>query len=170
MCIRDSIAISAIDMAESLGLDTDGDGDLSGFDGSRQTLEEAIESAILDSDESTDSWILNSNTFEKSDPTSTKPIEIAGYSLSYSQNPEVRKLRGLSTPRNISSALAIAIMGHSFWNGSSFLVGMATAEEAGMSEATGTLLMLGWIVVLIAGIISVARGLLRGMANLETDF
>jgi len=61
-------------------------------------------------------------------------------------------------------------MGHSFWNGSSFLVGMATSEEAGMSEGTGTLLMLGWIVILIAVVISVARGLLRGMATLESDF
>tara|TARA_B100000959_G_scaffold286388_2_gene364810 strand:+ start:8667 stop:10277 length:1611 start_codon:yes stop_codon:yes gene_type:complete len=165
-----NIAISAIDMAESLGLDTDGDGDLSGFDGSRQTLEEAIESATLDSDKSTDSWILNSNPSEKSNPTPPKPIEIAGYSLTYSKNPEIRKLRGLSTPRNVSSALAIAIMGHSFWNGSSFLVGMVTSEEAGMSEGTGTLLMLGWIVILIAVVISVARGLLRGMATLESDF
>ena len=53
-----SMAISAIDIAEGVGIDTDGDGDLSGFDGSRPTWEEAISQASMESEEEWSPWVI----------------------------------------------------------------------------------------------------------------
>ena len=53
-----SMAISAIDIAEGIGIDTDGDGDLSGFDGARPTLDEAVSLASQNEGFEAQPWVI----------------------------------------------------------------------------------------------------------------
>ena len=57
-----SMAISAIDIAEGIGIDTDGDGDLSGFDGSRPTMADALNQASKENEESKPWMIIGQET------------------------------------------------------------------------------------------------------------
>ena len=166
-----NLAISAIDMAESLGYDTDGDGDMSGFDGNRPTLEEAIELANSQGEKTPKSWlIVNPDSPAEPVVDSPKPAEDTGFSLSYDKSPSVNLGSGNLTPRGVPQAIALSIAGHSFWNGSSFLSYHVPTEWLGYSEGTGVLFMLAWTIILITSVITIARGLLKGITSLDTDF
>jgi len=166
-----NLAISAIDVAESLGYDTDGDGDLSGFDGNRPTLEEAIELADSQGEKHPRSWLIV-NTDSQVEPArdAPMPVEDTGFSMSYDKSRSVNFGSGNLTPRALPQAIALSIAGHSLWNGSSFLSYHAPTEWLGYSEGTGVLFMLTWTIVLITTVISVARRLLKGVASLDSDF
>ncbi len=117
-----SMAISAIDLAEGLGIDTDGDGDLSGFDGPRPTLEEAISQASSQTSDSGNSWTIIGSPEESSEPSKDEhTLEASDFSLTYVKSPTPSKSRGIQTPRGIVPATSLSIAGHSFWNGTSFL-------------------------------------------------
>ena len=159
-----SMAISAIDMAEGMGIDTDGDGDLSGFDGFRPTLEEAISKASLEEMDESDPWIILGNDAATVE-TGTK-LGIEDFSLTYEKIPVSQTLRGFQTPKKITAAIALSIAGHSFWNGSSFLSFYAPTW-LGMGEGGATLIMLSWVIFLICSVLLVARGVIRGVNSLE---
>ncbi len=164
-----NLAISAIDVAERMGIDTDGDGDLSGFDGRRPTLEEAIDFANNQGESAPKSWLIV-NTDSTSDNPDEIPnsLENSGFSLSYDKgSPETTGI-GYLTPKGVPQAISIAIFGHSFWNGSSFLSFHATTEWLGFSENSGVLFMLSWIVLLISSVVFVARGLLKGISSMDS--
>ena len=146
-----SVAISAVDMAEGLGIDTDGDGDLSGFDGPRPTLEEEI---------------INSSS---NNAVSENPWTILGsdFSMTYkTTNPLSNKI-GIQTPRGIIPATSLSIAGHSFWNGTSFLSFVAPTEWMGFNDGYGAAIMLVWTVFLISSVLVIARSLIRGINSLE---
>jgi hypothetical protein len=159
-----SLAISAIDMAEGIGIDTDGDGDLSGFDGFHPTLEEAISKASLKEMDESDPWIIiGKDTGE----VETGPkLGIEDFSLTYERIPISQTQRGIQTPKRIPAAIALSIVGHSFWNGSSFLSFYAPTW-LGMGEGGATLIMLSWVIFLICSVLLVARGVIRGVNSLE---
>ena len=159
-----SIAISAIDMAEGMGIDTDGDGDLSGFDGDRYTLEEMISQASLDNPDESPWIILGKKTEEK---TETGPkLGIDDFYLTYDKTPVSKTTKGIQTPKGILAAISLSIGGHSFWNGSSFLSFYAP-KWLGMGDGSATLIMLSWIILLICSVLIVARGVIRGVNSLE---
>ena len=146
------MATSAIDVAEGLGIDTDGDGDLSGFDGPRPTLEDEILNSSSRRKESDNPWtILESDfsmTYKKTNPLSNNP--------------------GIQTPRGIIPATSLSIAGHSFWNGSSFLSFVAPTEWLGFDDGQGAAIMLVWTVFLISSVLLLARSLIRGINSLES--
>ena len=159
-----SMAISAIDIAEGIGFDTDGDGDLSGFDGSRPTLEESMKQASNEIDETKPWMILGQETDGGNVPDSKLGVE--DFSLTYEKNSIPQNHLGIHTPRGVTPALALSIAGHSFWNGSSFL-SFSAAESLGIGEAGSTLAVFSWIIFLICSVLFVARGVIRGVNSLE---
>ena len=158
-----SVAISAIDIAEGIGIDTDGDGDLSGFDGPRPTMDEAVSHASKEIEESKPWQILGQEEFE-GNPTESELVA-DDFSLTYEKRTH-QNHSGFRTPRGIAPALALSIAGHSFWNGSSFL-SLSAAESLGLGEAGSTLAVFSWIFFLICSVLLVARGVIRGVNSLE---
>jgi len=166
-----SLTIRAIDIAERAGIDADGDGDLSGFDGARPTLEEAIDSASAEQSDFENSWFLiDPRTGTPTNPVHTTKTNLEGFSVTYDKGAGAIKAAASLSPKKFSLALVLAIAGHSFWNGSSFLSYHAPTEWLGMSEAEGVLVMLAWTLILIVSVLIVARRLLSGIQNLDSDF
>jgi len=159
-----SMAISAIDIAEGIGIDTDRDGDLSGFDGPRPTMEEAMIQASKETDESKPWMILGQETYEGNSTVSKSGFD--DFSLSYEKKLTYQNQSGIHTPRGVAPALALSIAGHSFWNGSSFL-SLSAAEWLGLGELGSTLAFFSWIIFLICSVLLVARGVIRGVNSLE---
>jgi len=159
-----SMAISAIDIAEGIGIDTDGDGDLSGFDGSRPTLEDAVNQASKEIEETKPWMILGKETEGTNVPVSKLGVE--DFSLTYEKNTITQNHLGIHTPRGVTPALALSIAGHSFWNGSSFL-SFSAAESLGIGEVGSTLAGFSWIIFLICSVLFVTRGVIRGVNSLE---
>jgi len=159
-----SMAISAIDIAEGIGIDTDGDGDLSGFDGSRPTLEEAVNQASKEIDE-TKPWMILGQEKDGANVPGSK-LGVEDFSLTYEKNTIAQNHLGIHTPRGVAPALALSIAGHSFWNGSSFL-SFSAAESLGIGEVGSTLAAFSWIIFLICSVLLVARGVIRGVNSLE---
>ena len=159
-----TMAISAIDIIEGIGIDTDGDGDLSGFDGSRPTMEDAVTQASKENQESKPWMIIGQET---SEGDLTGPgLGMGDFSLDYEKNPTIHNLPGIHTPRGVASALSLSIAGHSFWNGSSFL-SFSAAESLGLGETGSTFAAFSWIFFLICSVLFVARGVIRGVNSLE---
>ena len=163
-----SMAISAIDIAEGLGIDTDGDGDLSGFDGNRPTLEEAISTASVESYEEENHWMILNNSNDSSSKSAKIPVlGVSDFSMFYDKSPTPKKSSGIKTPSRLSSALCLSIAGHSFWNGSSYLSFFAPTEWLGFSDLQGLGVMFIWTVFLISSVLIVARALISGVNSLE---
>tara|TARA_B100001123_G_scaffold449907_1_gene617427 strand:+ start:1390 stop:2958 length:1569 start_codon:yes stop_codon:yes gene_type:complete len=164
-----SMAISAIDMAEGLGIDTDGDGDLSGFDGSRPTLEEAIRQESSDCPEHDNTWSILGSSAEPSDINQDEhPMGVSDFSLTYVKSPKTMKSSGIQTPKRIIPAISLSIAGHSFWNGSSFLSFFAPTEWFGFDDGQGVAFMILWTVFLISSVLLFSRSLIRGINSLES--
>jgi len=167
-----SLAISAIDIAEGLGLDTDGDGDLSGFDGERPTLEEAVKDAMVEQTGQDGAWLVmdpsQSSLPGLGDPANYS-VEMGDYGVSYSKPPDSTDLPISFSPKSLGPALGLAMVGHSLWNGTSYLSGFVPGKM-GFGEVGTGLAVLGWTIILIATILMVARRLLRGIRTLDTPF
>jgi|TARA_B100001996_G_scaffold382893_1_gene376168 hypothetical protein len=159
-----SMAISAIDIAEGIGIDTDGDGDLSGFDGSRPTMEDAVNQASKENEESKP-WMIIDQETAQGDFTAPG-IGMGSFSLDYEKGPSIQNLPGIHTPRGVVPALSLSIAGHSFWNGSSFF-SFPVAEWLGLGGTGSTLAAFSWIIFLIFSVLFVARGVIRGVNSLE---
>jgi len=159
-----SMAISAIDIVEGIGIDTDGDGDLSGFDGSRPTMADAVNQASKENEESKPWMIIGQET--DADNLTDSELGVRGFSVAYAEYRVSRALSGIHTPRGVAPALALSIAGHSFWNGSSFL-SLSAAQLLGLGELGSTLAAFAWIIFLICSVLLVARGVIRGVNSLE---
>ena len=155
------VAFSA--QAMSAQIDTDGDGDLSGFDGLRPTMNEAMSHASKVKDESKP-WLILGQEEYGGKPTESELVA-DNFSLTYEKLIHENR-SGFRTPRGIAPALALSIAGHSFWNGSSFL-SLSAAELLGLGEAGSTLAVFSWIFFLICSVLLVARGVIRGVNSLE---
>ncbi|MBF92401.1 MAG: hypothetical protein CMB78_01315 [Euryarchaeota archaeon] len=163
-----SLAISAIDLTEGLGLDMDGDGDLSGFDGSRPTLEEALSQSSAESPSDGKEWSIIGSANPKESLSDTAPVlGESGLSLSFSNVYQNNSSNGIATPRGILPAIVLAIAGHSFWNGSSYLMYLAPTEWLGMSEIEGVTIVLTWTAIMISSLLLITRSIIRGVNSLE---
>ena len=158
-----SMAISAIDIAEGVGIDTDGDGDLSGFDGSRPTLEEAISQASMESEEEGSPWVIIGK-----DSTSAKEPEFGSpeFHFTYGNNRAIKISTGIRTPKSVTGAVSLSIAGHAFWNGSSFL-SYYLPDAFGMGASVTGVIQFSWIVFLISSVLLIARSLIKGVNSLE---
>ena len=158
-----SMAISAIDIAEGVGIDTDGDGDLSGFDGSRPTLEEAISQVSQEGEEDGQPWVIIGK-----DSNRPKGSEFGSqeFYFTYDNNPVMRASTGIKTPKSVSAAVTLSIAGHAFWNGSSFL-SYYLPDAYGVGGSTAVAIQFSWIVFLVSSVLLIARGLIKGVNSLE---
>jgi len=164
-----SIAISAIDLAEGAGIDVDGDGDLSGFDGDRVNPEEAPQPIQISSHEGgSNSWmIIGSEEDDMVDNDLKSKFSTSDFILSYGDEFSEKKPVGFLPPRGLLPALLASILGHSFWNGSSYISFIAPTEWLGLSPEEGLGVMLLWTLFLISSVLLIARGLIRGVNSLE---
>ncbi len=167
-----SFAINAIDIAEGLGFDTDGDGDLTGFDGERPTLDEAISDAMAEQTSQDGSWLVLDPKHGASDShyPDPYPVESGDFGLSYSRLSHSTDLPVSFSPRSLGPALALAMAGHSLWNGTSYLSGYAPGEWFGLGDGGTSLIFLSWTIVMIATVLVIARRLLRGIRTLDMPF
>ena len=158
-----SMAISAIDIAEGVGIDTDGDGDLSGFDGSRPTLEEAISQASQEAEEEAHPWVIVGK-----DPAPAREPEFGSqeFHFTYGDNRAMRASTGIKTPKSVSAAVTLSIAGHAFWNGSSFL-SYYLPDAYGMGGSATVVIQFTWTAFLVSSVLLIARGLIKGVNSLE---
>ena len=67
-------------------------------------------------------------------------------------------------PKHPILGLILAIFGHAFWNGSSIAIGY-WSESRGMGLAAQVILQLGWICLLVAGVLLLGRGLMASIRD-----
>jgi len=158
-----SMAISAMDIAEGVGIDTDGDGDLSGYDGSRPTLEEAISQASQEAEEEAHPWLIVGK-----DPSPAREPEFGSqeFHFTYGDNRAMRASTGIKTPKSVSAAVTLSIAGHAFWNGSSFL-SYYLPDAYSMGGSATVIIQFTWTAFLVSSVLLIARGLIKGVNSLE---
>ena len=166
-----NLAISAVDIAEGFGFDADGDGDLSGYDGERQTLDAAITDATSEKSEVDDSWLLadrNGQEIKQSKISSILEKENLENDFSFlKDNPS---LISYLTPKKISRAIPLSIAGHSFWNGSSYLSAVAPGKWFGIGDAGSAYISFSWTIILITTVLIIARRMMRGVISLDSTY
>jgi len=67
-------------------------------------------------------------------------------------------------PKHPLLGLILAMIGHSFWNGSSIAIGY-WAESQGVSLAGQVVLIIGWMIVLVTGVLLIGRGLMASIRD-----
>ena len=165
-----SIGISVVDFAEGLGIDMDGDGDLSGFDGPRH-LEGGhgpeISSKEGKSEKSPPSWYIIGNPEEQDTTGAETRNDDSNFSMSYVKNFEQAIDKGFSTPKGVVPAILASISGHSVWNGTSAL-SYEIPTRMGMDEMEAFLVSLSWTLVLISSVLLITRSMLKEINSLES--
>jgi len=162
-----SAAIGTVDLIESIGIDLDGDGDLSGFDGERRSLQE--EAVFIEENTSIGPTWLTEGASASNDPEVDKKQQFFnhGFGISYGSTAIKADLHGIKSPKSIKKALALAISGHALWNGSSY-ASFAIPQYLGAGDSVSGLVSLIWTVTLILSILAAARSLMNGVKSLES--
>ena len=163
-----SIGIAVVDFAEGIGIDMDGDGDLSGYDGQRTHFaglseENPDEDSV--SKRPTSLHIMGGP--EKDNPIQTaNPYAGEKFSLSYVEQSHHPSNPGLKTPRGVAQAVLVSILGHSVWNGTSAL-SYQLPIIYGLGESEALISSLAWTLVLVSSVLLFTRGMLRGISLME---
>jgi hypothetical protein len=71
---------------------------------------------------------------------------------------------GLPLPTNVVFGWMLAMVGHATWNGSSYLVDWV-AQSLGWPDILTILVSLGWIGLMVCGVLLIGSGMLRGVRN-----
>jgi uncharacterized membrane protein len=167
-----------MDLIESIGIDVDMDGDVSGFDGPEYTMLTALEEAKKPSDEV--SWTVSADKSEKISTSligdnnpmwwilpeqiySNGSIMVSGKEGKESNSEPKLKI---IPPKSIILGLLIAIAGHSLWNGSGIILG-EIGIIIGLSEDAIILLTLLWIIFLVIIVLFVSSLLMRGISTIS---
>ena len=163
-----SIGIAVVDFAEGFGIDMDGDGDLSGYDGRRTHFEGfSEESPNADSiPKKPPSWHILGESGENNSFQSENPHAGDKFSLSYVERSQNFSNSGLKTPRGVAPAILVSIIGHSIWNGTSAL-SYQLPIIFGRGESEAIVSSLAWTVVLGSSVLLFTRGMLREISLLE---
>ncbi len=172
-----NLSSKSMDIIESIGIDVDMDGDVSGFDGIEYTMLTALEEAKKPSDVT--NWTVSEDNSEKISTSliannpmwwilpeqiySNKSIMISGNDTEESNS--VQKLK-IIPPKSIILGLLIAIAGHSLWNGSSFIL-WEIGIIIGLSEDVIILLTLLLIIFLVIVVLFVSSLLMRGVSTIS---
>ena len=173
-----SFSSKSMDLIESIGIDVDMDGDVSGFDGPEYTMLTALEEAKKPSDEV--SWTVSADKSEKISTSligdnnpmwwilpeqiySNGSIMVSGNDGKESNyEPKLK----IIPPKSIFLGLLIAIAGHSLWNGSGIILG-EIGIIIGLSEDVIILLTLLWIIFLVIIVLFVSSLLMRGISTIS---
>ena len=123
---------------------------------------------------STDWILVDRNTGETVETTfeskkHRSPEEEIWNDLLYSYNPKSEReskgiTGGLPLPSTTFRGITIAILSHSFWNGSSYGI-EAGATKMGIGELGTVFLSIGWIIFLVIGLLMIGSGIMNGVIN-----
>ena len=123
---------------------------------------------------STDWVLVDRNTGEAVETTfeSTKKVSSEDEiwnDLLYTYNPKTERQKkgatgGFPLPSTPFRGIAIAILSHSFWNGSSYGI-EAGATKIGFGELGTIFLSIGWIIFLVIGLLMIGSGIMTGVKN-----
>ena len=89
--------------------------------------------------------------------------------LLYSYNPKKERgtkgiKSGIPLPTTPFRGITVAILSHSFWNGSSYSVELGAAKM-GFGDLGTVFLSIGWIVFLVTGLLLIGSGIMSGVKN-----
>ncbi len=161
------LSIRTVDFAENLGFDVDGDGDHSGYDHLRQSLDE-----VLDEDTpASSSWLLiDQKTGQPVSPDGIEEEDVGTAIVTAVQAEQYRKESGvrLLPPNNALFCLLLAMIGHAFWNGSSFLISLL-GVNFDLSLGVDILLNLSWTAILITTVLFLATKIMKGVRTLPAS-
>ena len=161
------LTIDAVDAVENLGIDVDGDGDHSGYDQARGSLEELL----AEVESSPSSWLLlDSKTGEARDADGVEtPQDILTDLVTSSEAARYRSEDGIQIlpPRHILLAYGLAVFGHAIWNGTSYL-SFLIPEWIGLGEIGVLICMFGWTAILIAAVLWLTRRVLSTVRRMPT--
>ena len=161
------LTVDVVDAAENLGIDVDGDGDYSGYDQPRGSLEELLNEV----ETSSSSWLLiDSKTGEARDADGVNASqEILTDLVTSSEAARYRSEGGIQIlpPRHILPAYGLAAGGHAIWNGTSYL-SFFIPEWIGLGEIGALFCELGWTAVLIASVLWLTRRVLSTVRRMPT--
>ena len=161
------LTIDAVDAVENLGIDVDGDGDHSGYDQARGSLEELL----AEVESSPSSWLLiDSKTGEARDADGVDMSQdILTDLVTSSEAARYRSEDGIQIlpPRHILLAYGLAVVGHAIWNGTSYL-SFLIPEWIGLGEIGVLICMFGWTAVLIAAVLWLTRRVLSTVRRMPT--
>ena len=161
------LTIDAVDAVENLGIDVDGDGDHSGYDQARGSLEELL----AEVESSPSSWLLlDSKTGEARDADGVDMSQdILTDLVTSSEAARYRSEDGIQIlpPRHILLAYGLAVFGHAIWNGTSYL-SFLIPEWIGLGEIGVLICMFGWTAILIAAVLWLTRRVLSTVRRMPT--
>jgi hypothetical protein len=160
----------AVDFIEGVGIDFDGDGDLSGYDGSDISFNSILEKNNSDSVKTNSPWLLLDSSgqifdqFEIKNFSKSNNLSNDGLSMTFSSFLP----SGIMPPKSISMAIVLAILGHSFWNATSYLSYFIPVYY-GLGETYSSLISIIWTLILILSILFIATQLLKGIKILDSN-
>ena len=160
----------AVDFIEGVGIDFDGDGDLSGYDSPDMPFSPNLGKNNSNSVKTKSPWLLLDssgqifNQFEIKNLTETNNFANNGTPMGSSSILS----SGIMPPKSISMALLLAIFGHSFWNATSYL-SYFLPERYGLGETYSSLISIIWTLILIISILFIATQLLKGIKILDSN-
>ncbi len=159
----------SMNLIESIGIDIDMDGDVSGYDGPEYSMIQALHDA--ENIKGLSSWALSENKVD-SISTSLIPSKINVESNFVIKRPAMAefptskyKLK-IIPPKSLFIGLLIAICGHSFWNGSGIVIS-EFGYNLGFNENMVIGLSLLWIIIMVISVIFVSYLLMRGISSLS---
>lgn len=160
----------AVDFIEGVGIDFDGDGDLSGYDGSDISFNSILEKNNSDSVKTNSPWLLLDSSgqifdqFEIKNFSKSNNLSNDGLSKTFSSFLP----SGIMPPKSIFMAIVLAIFGHSFWNATSYLSYFIPVYY-GLGETYSSLISIIWTLILILSILFIATQLLKGIKILDSN-
>tara|TARA_B100000900_G_scaffold294078_1_gene252851 strand:+ start:4144 stop:5730 length:1587 start_codon:yes stop_codon:yes gene_type:complete len=165
-----NLSSRSMNIIESIGIDVDMDGDMSGFDGVDYTMLTALEEAKKPSEKV--NWTVST---DKSDKILTSLIDesskwwIIPEKINQNKSTVVSDNSNLKLsiipPKSVILGLLIAIVGHSLWNGSGIVLS-EIGRFIGLNENLIVLLTLLWIIILVIVVLLVSTLVMRGVSNI----
>lgn len=159
----------SMNLIESIGIDIDMDGDSSGYDGPEYTMYQAIQD--VETSFSSPNWSISP---DKVNIISTSLIPnkiningdfIVKKTADSSETISLPKLK-IIPPKSLFLGILIAILGHSFWNGSGVIISNL-GYSLGFSENMVIGISLLWILFMLIIVLFVSFLLMRGISSLN---
>jgi RsiW-degrading membrane proteinase PrsW (M82 family) len=162
------ITIGTVDLDEDTGDDIDGDGNYSDYEGNKYNSDVATIESLEKMSTSQKPWLLMDKNSEVITNQFNSNSTLQNKKLVNNIFPKASANIGLSTPKSVINALLLAMMGHSFWNGSSY-ISYYIPQMQNFTTYESTLISVTWTIILVFGIIFTTTQLLRGVVAIDEE-